>query len=77
MALLAKEGLFIEPSGAVAIAGLRRLRAAGKVDADECVVCVVTGSGFKDFDAIASRVVIPDEIVSDYAELVQAALAVD
>ncbi len=76
MEMLAREGLFIEPSGAVAIAGLRRLRAAGKVDADECVVCVVTGSGFKDFDAIASRVVIPDEVVSDYAELVAAALAV-
>ena len=76
MEMLAREGLFIEPSGAVAIAGLRRLRAAGKVDADECVVCVVTGSGFKDFDAIASRVVIPDEVVSGYAELVEAALAV-
>jgi threonine synthase len=76
MELLAKEGLFIEPSGAVAIAGLRRLRAAGKVGADERVVCVVTGSGFKDFDAIASRVVIPDEVVADYAELVQAALKV-
>lgn len=74
MTLLAREGLFVEPSGAVAIAGLKRLRAAGKVDADECVVCVVTGSGFKDFDAIASRVTIPDEVVLDYAELVQAAL---
>ena len=76
MDMLAREGLFIEPSGAVAIAGLRRLRAAGKVGADERVVCVVTGSGFKDFDAIASRVVIPDAVVSGYAELVEAALAV-
>jgi threonine synthase len=76
MKLLAQEGLFIEPSGAVAIAGLRRLRAAGKVHADERVVCVVTGSGFKDFDAIAAQVVIPDDVVSDYAQLVQAALAV-
>ena len=75
MTLLAKEGLFIEPSGAVAIAGLRRLRAAGQVGAEESVVCVVTGSGFKDFDAIASRVTIPDEVVADYAQLLSAALA--
>ena len=76
MKLLAKEGLFIEPSGAVAIAGVRQLRVSGQVGADECVVCIVTGSGFKDFDAIASRVTIPDEVVSDYAELLAAALAV-
>jgi threonine synthase len=76
MRLLATEGLFIEPSGAVAIAGLRRLVAAGRVDPGERVVCVVTGSGFKDFDAIASRVVIPDEVVADYAGLLLAALAV-
>lgn len=76
MRLLAREGLFIEPSGAVAIAGLRRMRAAGEVGADECVVCIVTGSGFKDFDAIARQVTIPDEIVNDYAGLLSAALAV-
>jgi threonine synthase len=76
MTLLAREGLFIEPSGAVAIAGLRRLVASGQASPDERVVCVVTGSGFKDFDAIASRVVIPDEVVADYAQLLTAALAV-
>jgi threonine synthase len=76
MTLLAREGLFIEPSGAVAIAGLRKLREAGQVGSDERVVCVVTGSGFKDFDAIASRVTIPDEVVIDYAGMLSAALAI-
>jgi threonine synthase len=76
MTLLAKEGLFIEPSGAVAIAGLRRLVASGRADADESVVCVVTGSGFKDFDAIASRVTIPDDVVDGYEQLLSAAVAI-
>ena len=76
MTLLAKEGLFIEPSGAVAIAGLRRLVAMGKVGRDECVVCLVTGSGFKDFDRIAELVKIPDKIVSDYSEMLAEALAI-
>jgi threonine synthase len=76
MNLLAREGLFIEPSGAVAIAGLRRLRQAGQVDSGERVVCVVTGSGFKDFDAISSRVTIPGEVVRDYSEMLSAALSI-
>jgi threonine synthase len=76
MTLLAKEGLFIEPSGAVAIAGLRRLVTGGRADADESVVCVVTGSGFKDFDAIASRVTIPDDVVDGYEQLLSAAVAI-
>ena len=76
MTLLALEGLFIEPSGAVAIAGLRRLCQAGQVDSDERVVCVVTGSGFKDFDAISSRVTIPDEVVTDYTGMLAAALSI-
>lgn len=76
MMLLAKEGLFIEPSGAVAIAGLKSLVTAGKVARDERVVCVVTGSGFKDFEPIAGRVTIPKEVVTDYSQMLAAALAV-
>ncbi|HUJ87676.1 MAG TPA: threonine synthase [Burkholderiales bacterium] len=76
MTLLAREGLFIEPSGAVAIAGLRGLVANGKVGREERVVCVVTGSGFKDFDAIASRVTIPEQVVSDYNGMLASALAI-
>ncbi|MFC3677594.1 threonine synthase [Ferrovibrio xuzhouensis] len=75
MQLLASEGLFIEPSGAVAIAGIKRLVAEGKASPDERVVCVVTGSGFKDFDQIASQVRIPEETVGSYEELLAAAQA--
>jgi threonine synthase len=42
------EGIFCEPAGAVALAGLERALALGEVDRDEHVVCLVTGSGFKD-----------------------------
>ena len=76
MQLLGKEGLFIEPSGAVAIAGLRRLVAEGKVNPEERVVCVLTGSGFKDFDRIAERVRIPAEVVNSYEEMQAAGLQV-
>ncbi len=75
MTRLAEEGLFIEPSGAVAIAGLRRMVAEGRASPDERVVCVVTGSGFKDFDRIAERVTIPEGVVKDYDELLGAARA--
>jgi threonine synthase len=76
MQMLAAEGLFIEPSGAVAIAGLKRMVAEGRASRDERVVCVVTGSGFKDFDRIAERVTIPGEVVADYEQMLSAALAV-
>lgn len=71
---LAGEGLFIEPSGAVTLAALRRLVAAGHVDPGESVVCVLTGSGFKDFDRIVEMVEIPDRVVTGYAAMLATAL---
>jgi threonine synthase len=70
---LASEGLFIEPSGAVTLAGLRTLVRDGHVHADESVVCVLTGSGFKDFDRIVEMVEIPTEVISGYDAMVSAA----
>lgn len=46
--LSTREGIFCEPAGAVAYAGLVKAVKAGAVKADETVVCLVTGSGFKD-----------------------------
>lgn len=42
------EGIFSEPAGAVALAGVAQAVARGEVAADENIVCLVTGSGFKD-----------------------------
>jgi threonine synthase len=70
---LAGEGLFIEPSGAVTLAALRRLVAAGHVDRGESVVCVLTGSGFKDFERIVEMVDIPNQVVTGYDSMLAAA----
>ncbi len=70
---LAGEGLFIEPSGAVTVAALRRLVAGGHVDPAESVVCVLTGSGFKDFERIVEMVEIPAEVLTGYDAMLTAA----
>ena len=42
------EGIFCEPASAASVAGLRQAAAAGRIDADELVVAVLTGHGLKD-----------------------------
>jgi threonine synthase len=56
----------IEPSGAVTVAAVRRGVREGTIGRDESVVCVLTGSGFKDFDRILDLVEIPQQVVSGY-----------
>ena len=46
--LAEEEGLFIEPSGAVTIAGLLRLVEDSRISAGETACCLLTGSGLKD-----------------------------
>lgn len=55
-----KEGIFCEPAGAVALAGLADAVARGEVAADETVVCLVTGSGFKDMPAVENNFNMPE-----------------
>jgi threonine synthase len=51
--LLAKtEGVFSEPAGGVVIGALKRLVEDGKVDPDETIVCLITGSGLKATDSL-------------------------
>jgi threonine synthase len=42
------EGIFCEPSSAASVAGVRKAAAAGELDPDTLVVCVLTGNGLKD-----------------------------
>lgn len=42
------EGLLVEPTGAVAAAGLKRLIASGRIKPGESAVCLITGHGLKD-----------------------------
>lgn len=41
-------GVFAEPAGATAYAGLEKMRREGSISDDETVVCLVTGNGLKD-----------------------------
>jgi threonine synthase len=42
------EGIFCEPASAAGVAGVTRAAAAGEVDPEAVVVCVLTGHGLKD-----------------------------
>ena len=42
------EGIFSEPAGAVAIAGVEQAMTRNEITTDEHAICLVTGSGFKD-----------------------------
>jgi threonine synthase len=41
---------------------------------DECVVCVLTGSGFKDFERVLEMISIPDRVVSGFEAMLAAAI---
>ena len=49
------EGVFCEPASAAGVAGVRRLVSAGRIGANEVVVCVLTGHGLKDPDAVQAE----------------------
>jgi threonine synthase len=54
--LLAKlEGIFAEPAGAAALAGLKKDVASGNIDKSAWIVCVSTGHGLKDPDIAVSQ----------------------
>jgi threonine synthase len=50
--LAKKEGIFCEPAGAVALAGLIKAMERGEINAQDPVVCLVTGNGPKDLKAL-------------------------
>lgn len=53
--LASTEGIFAEPTGVAALAGLIRLVNSGKVKSDETVVVLITGNGLKDPDAATNQ----------------------
>ena len=61
--LLSRTGIFTEPAGAAALAGLVKLQAGpDRLDAGARVVILATGHGLKDVEAPLSRVSIPAAI---------------
>ena len=73
--MLSKEGIYCEPAGAAALAGLRRALKLGVVNGEDTVVCLVTGHGFKDPDSVrraaekhVPALIGPDELKHMLAE---------
>lgn len=66
--LAASEGIFAEPSGAAAIAGLRRLLADGTIDRTQTIVCLITGSGLREAEAAMAMVERPPSIGPTWLE---------
>ena len=58
-------GVFAEPAGAAALAGLVRALEESTIDRDERVVLLVTGSGLKDVPAAARSVELPDPVAPE------------
>ena len=46
--LAREEGIFCEPAAAVSVVGALEAIEAGEISADSTIVCMITGSGFKD-----------------------------
>ncbi|PSQ29124.1 threonine synthase [Halobacteriales archaeon SW_10_68_16] len=59
---LAAEGVGVEPASAASLAGLRKLREKGVVDAGEQVVCLTTGHLLKDPDAAVEAGAAPEPV---------------
>lgn len=53
---LGKAGIFAEPAGATAYAGVLRASAAGLIKTTDPVICMITGSGLKDIKAAMQAV---------------------
>jgi threonine synthase len=54
--LASKEGVFAEPAGATALAGLYKLQQTKPFDADASVVVLITGNGLKDINSVNKTV---------------------
>lgn len=61
-------GVFAEPAGATATAGLMKLSREGKLSADSVIVSIATGNGLKDIDSAIKTVGEPIHCKNDLAE---------
>ena len=72
--MLEREGIYAEPAGAAALAGLGHAVRDGIVASGESVVCLVTGHGFKDPDSVraaAARVPSPGVEAADLGAVLE------
>ena len=64
-----REGVCVEPASAASVAGLRKLIAEGIADKDERVVCICTGNGLKDPNAIIDNCAPPIKCGNSVADV--------
>lgn len=57
--LAQKEGIFCEPAAAVSVQGFIDATKDGNINTDENIVCLITGSGFKDMKSVGQAVSAP------------------
>ncbi|MBL4883514.1 MAG: pyridoxal-phosphate dependent enzyme [Planctomycetaceae bacterium] len=72
--LAREEGIFCEPAGAVATAGALQAMAAGEIDPNKNITCLITGSGFKDpvaIDRMNHNLEVPTLDTEEMAALLQ------
>lgn len=67
--LAREEGIFSEPAGAVALAGILRAADAGEISSEKKTVALITGSGFKDAVSVESMTANADCRLVDLKEL--------
>jgi len=67
--LALQEGIFCEPAAAVSVAGLADASRRGEVSKGEKVVCLITGSGFKDMQTVDKNFQLPELPRIDQAAL--------
>jgi threonine synthase len=70
--LARSEGIFCEPASAAALAVLEKSLRAGAVAPGASAVCVLTGNGLKDPDAVSARLQPPIEVGADVVSLARA-----
>lgn len=69
MRALWEEGIFSEPTGAVTIPALRRLMEQDIIRREDTVVCIVTGTGFKDLHSLKEQVRVPRPVPATLSAL--------
>ncbi|RPJ14571.1 MAG: pyridoxal-phosphate dependent enzyme, partial [Desulfobacteraceae bacterium] len=53
--IFARAGFFVEPATATSLRAVKKLRGQGKIDSNQTVVLMLTGSGLKDMDVIRTQ----------------------
>ena len=66
--LARRAGVFGEPAGVTATAGLLKLAGEGRLPHDAVIVSIVTGNGLKDIDSAISAAGEPKHCKNDLAE---------